>query len=116
MMEFMRDGDTCEESNEALAARFEVSFDGKRYAYRQYRYELFCDALRYARAEHAKQGFLRDKAFQACWKAPYAPSDAEQIEMGQFGIAYAKGHYLYGGYRYSQLSDAVAYAARHPGL
>lgn len=115
-MESMLDGTMPWESDEALAARFEVSFDGKRYAYRQYRYELFSDALRYAMAEHARNGFLPDAAFQPNWQVPYAPDDAEQIEMRKFGIVYAKGHYLYRCYRYSQLSDALAYAAGHPDL
>lgn len=115
-MESLSDTDVHRESDESLAARFEISFDGKRYAFRQHRYDIFQDALRYAAAEHAKAGFMPDESFQADWRARYHPSEEEENTMRLHGIAYAGGHYLYAGYRYEQLRDALAFAAGHPNL
>lgn len=108
--------DQCEESDESLAARFEISFDGKRYAFRQHHYDVFLDALRYAISEHAKAGFLRDDTFAPNWMAAYHPTDDDEGVMRLHGIAFVEGHFLYGGYRYGQLCDAVAFAAKHPNL
>jgi hypothetical protein len=115
-MESFSDTGVHQESDEVLAARFEISFDGKRYAFRQHRYDIFQDALRYAAAEHAKAGFLPDAAFHPDWRAKYRPSEEEEDAMRLHGIAYAGGRYLYAGYRYEQLRDALAFAAGHPNL
>jgi hypothetical protein len=102
------------ESDESLASRFEITFDGKRYAFRQYRYDQFRDALRYAMLEHTKDGFLRDEAFRPNWASAYRPSDREEGAMRRHCIVYVDGRYLYAGYCYSRLSDAIAYAEGHP--
>lgn len=106
----------CSPADESLAARYEVSFDGKRYAFREHRYDLFPDALRYAMAQHAKQGFRQDAAFQPSWAAAYRPTAADAEAMALHGIVYANGHYDYGGFHYGQLGDAVAFAKGHPNL
>lgn len=113
-MEQAQDTGAGEESDEALAARFEITFDGKRYAFRQYHYDRFEDALRYAAMEHARPTFVQDAAFEPHWLATFHPSDVDESVMKMHGIAYGDGYYLFAGYRYSQLVDAVAYAARHP--
>ena len=105
-----------QESDESLAAQFEISFDGKRYAFRQHRYEVFQDALRYAVAEHAKPGFVHDDMFKPSWAAAYRPTDEDERTMKRYGIDYAEGHFRYGGFRYGQLCDAVAFASEHPNL
>lgn len=110
------DTDAFQETDESLAARFEISFDGKRYTFRQHHYDAFQDALRYAGAEHAKAGFVPETAFRPSWQAAYHPTDDDENLMGLHGIVYVEGHYLYGGYRYGQLCDAVAFAANHPNL
>lgn len=115
-MESERDTSANQESDESLAARYEISFDGRRYAFRQHHYDAFRDALRYAVAEQAKAGFVRDEAFQPSWVAAYDPSDEDKSVMKLHGIAYIEGHFLYGGYRYGQLCDAIAFAAGHPNL
>lgn len=99
-------------SNEALAARHEITFDGKHYGYRQYHYDRFDDALRYAIGQAVKPGFARDTAFLPHWAAPFYPPLEELKLMWRHGIAYAHGCYWYGGYRYDQLSSALAYAGR----
>jgi len=115
-MESARDANVRQESDESLAAQYEISFDGRRYTFRQHHYDVFRDALHYAVAEHAKTGFLRDDAFQPSWVAAYRPSDEDESVMNLHGIAYIEGHFLYAGYRYGQLCDAIAFAAAHPNL
>jgi hypothetical protein len=110
------DSGSGQESDESLAARFEISFDGWRYAFRQHRYDVFQDALRYAVAEHTKSGFLPDDTFQPSWQAAYHPTGEDENMMTLHGIVWVEGHFLYGGHRYGQLCDAVAFAAGHPNL
>ena len=105
-----------QESDESLAAQYEISFDGKRYVFRQHCYDVFQDALRFAVAEYAKVGFLRDEAFQPSWAAAHLPTDEDECTMRLHGIDYVEGHFLYGGCRYGPLCDAVAFAAEHPNL
>ncbi|MGO4382332.1 hypothetical protein [Pseudoduganella sp. RAF53_2] len=105
-----------QQMDESLGARFEISFDGKRYAFRQHRYDHFDDALRYAVSEHFKDGFLPDDAFQAHWEVPYCPSGLEQELMKLHGVVYVACRFRYGGYRYEKLCDAVAFAVAHPNL
>jgi hypothetical protein len=116
VLESTRDTSAHQESDECLAAQYEISFDGRRYAFRQHHYDVFRDALHYAVAEHAKTGFLRDETFQPSWVAAYHPTDDDESRMKLHGIAYIEGHFLYGGYRYGQLCDAIAFAADHPNL
>jgi hypothetical protein len=116
IMENIRDPGTLQESDESLAAQYEISFDGRRYTFRQHHYDVFRDALRYAVAEHAKSAFLRDDAFRPSWVAAYHPTDEDQSMMKLHGIVYIEGRFLYGGYRYGQLCDAIAFAADHPNL
>lgn len=103
-------------ADQLLAAQYEISFDGFRYTFRQYRYDSFGDALRYAIAEHAKAGFVHDEAFLPNWQGAYYPTDAELLLMQQHGIVFATGRFHYSGYRYEMLRDAVTYAIAHPGL
>ena len=104
------------DNDESLAARYEITYDGRRYAFRQHHYDVFKDALRFAVAEHGKAGFQRDPAFRPDWRAAYHPDDEDENLMKLHGISYVEGHYRYGGFRYSQLSDAIAFAASHPNL
>lgn len=114
IMEGTGDTGVRQASDESLAARFEITFDGKRYAYREHHYDVFRDALRFSVAEHAKEGFVHNDAFQPNWLAAFHPTDDDDALMRLHGIVYVEGHYLYGDYRYGQLCDAIAFAAAHP--
>jgi len=115
-MEAARGTCVIREPDESLAARFEISFDGKRYAYRTHHYDFFQDAVRFAMADHSKAGFLPDAEFQPRWLAEFHPAGEDEDLMRLNGIVYVEGHYLYGGFRYGQLCDALAFAAGHPNL
>lgn len=103
----------------AAAAACEVSFDGRYYRFREYRYEQLADALRYARAQYAKAGFVPDRAFVPDWQAPPTLDAEQRALMARWGIGFASGRFTFGPYRYDLLPDAVAYArvhgARHEG-
>ena len=114
--EQLRVAESSADTDSACAARYEISFDGKRYSFREFRYDRFQDALRYATLEQAKVGFQRDEAFVPHWAPAYVPSGEEEQMMQLFGIDYVERSYLYGGYRYDALRDAIAYAQTHPGL
>jgi len=102
-------------ADEALAAQLEITFDGRRYAYRQYRYDYFADAANFARANHGRPDFVPDAGFVPHWSAPFHPTEEDMQRMQPYGISYARGHYYYGNYRYDQLEYAIAYAALRAG-
>ena len=100
-------------ANEALAAQLEISFDGRRYAYRQYRYDRFDDAVNYARTNRNRPDFACDDGFVPNWSSPFHPTDEDMQLMKPYGITYSGGCYVYGNYRYDQLEYAMAYASHH---
>jgi hypothetical protein len=103
-------------SEEALAAQLGITFDGRRYAYREFRYDHFDDAANYARIRLSRPDFVADKSFVPRWSAPFWPTDEDLQLMKPFGISYVQGYYNYGAYRYDQLESAIAYASRHVPL
>lgn len=97
------------------AAAAGISFDGRAYHYRQYSYEQLSDALDYARLDRARPGFREDPTpYQ--WKHWAEPTPEDRLQMAAHGIAYERGRYCYGPYRYDLLSAALDYARREPGL
>lgn len=94
------------------AAALEVTFDGHHYHFREFRYERAEDAMRYARAEHAKPGFGADPRFVPRWPSAWVPGEQELALMRPFGITSEEGRFRYGPYRYDRLEDALAFARR----
>ncbi|WBS01961.1 hypothetical protein OU994_27505 [Pseudoduganella sp. SL102] len=90
----------------------EVTFDGRHYHFRQHCYDRLDDALRYASAQHATPGFVRDPAFRPQWLPEFAPDEAQLRLMRELDIGFAAGRFSFGAYRYDRLEDAVAFA-RH---
>jgi hypothetical protein len=90
-------------------AALEVTFDGRLYHFRQYRYEHLDDALRYAGAQHHVRGFRPDPAFRPQWLPELAPDEAQQARMRELDIGFAAGRFSVGAFRYDRLDDAVAY-------
>jgi len=97
------------------AAAFGISFDGRAYHFGQYSYERLADALHYARLERARPGFREDPTPRN-WAQWAGPTPEERTQMAAHGIAFERGYYVYGPYRYDLLSAALDYAQREPGL
>jgi hypothetical protein len=92
------------------AAALEVAFDGRHYRYRSFRYESLDDALRYARADHARPGFVPDRQFQPQWLPAWQPDAQARALMTELSIEYRQGCFHLGPYRYDRLDDAVVHA------
>lgn len=91
------------------AAELGISFDGRHYHYREFRYDRLADALAYARRERSGPPHPpRGEASQ--WAAPVELTDAERRQMAEFGITFDGTAFHYGPYRYDTLSDACNYA------
>src|SRR5882762_10179503 len=100
---------------EALAMQLEqlcITFNGRSYGYRGYRYDRFAEAVDYARLDRAR-AFADPGADDAAplERAP-APSEAERRLMRAHGITFADGVFHWREYRYDRLADATAYADR----
>jgi hypothetical protein len=105
-----------EETDESIASRLEISFDGELYVYRQHHYDLFRNAMREALADRARPGFVANARFQPSWSIAFSPTEDDEQTMRRHGIGYVEGYYLYDCTRFSQLCDAIAFASSHPNL
>jgi hypothetical protein len=96
----------------AIAAELCITYNGRSYGYRGYRYERFAEAVDYARLDRAR-AFADPGADSA---APLerlpVPSMVDLDLMRALGIRYADGVFHWREYRYDRLADAVAYARR----
>jgi hypothetical protein len=90
----------------------DITFNGRRYGYRGYRYDHLAEAVNYAELDRSR-AFADPGADDA---APLErvprPNAAEREHMRTLGITYADGVFSWRGYRYDRLADAIAYARR----
>ena len=93
-----------------------ISFNGRSYGYRGYRYDRFTDAIDYARLDRSRP--FGDVALDggALLEPVPLPSAAEVVLMRSLGITFAGGVFHWREYRYDRLADAVAYARRDESL
>ncbi|HLO76122.1 MAG TPA: hypothetical protein VK196_06680 [Magnetospirillum sp.] len=91
------------------AAELGISFDGRHYHYREFRYDRLADALACARQDRSK-GAHPPRGETSQWAAPMEPTDAERRQMAEFGITFDGTAFHYGPYRYDTLADACNYA------
>jgi hypothetical protein len=93
-------------------AKLSITYTGRSYAYRGYRYDHLVDAVDYARLDRSR-AFVDPGADDA---APLerlpVPSAADLDLMRTLGISYADGAFHWREYRYDRLADAIAYARR----
>jgi len=89
-----------------------ITFNGRSYAYRGYRYDQLAEAVNYAELDRSR-AFADPGADDA---APLErlprPSAGDRKRMRGLGITYADGVFHWGEYRYDRLADAIAYARR----
>jgi len=91
-------------------ADLRITFDGRHYGYRGYRYERLADAVDYARLDRSRL-FVDDAASHGA--LPVAPpplTESERALMGMLGITCIEGRYRWRQYRYDRVADAIAYA------
>lgn len=89
-----------------------ITFNGRSYAYRGYRYDQLAEAVNYAELDRSR-AFADPGADDA---APLErlprPSAGDRKRMRGLGITYADGVFHWGEYRYDRLADAISYARR----
>ena len=88
-----------------------ITFNGRQYGYRGYRYDRFADAVNYARLDLSR-AFADPGADDAApLERTPAPSAAEVELMRTLSIRFADGVFHWREYRYDRLADAMAYAS-----
>ena len=92
------------------ATALEVTFDGKYYHFREYRYERLDDALRYADAQHRKPDYKADPSFVPRWLPAWEPDATQRATMSDLAIGFGAGRFSVGPYHYDRLEDAIAFA------
>jgi len=103
-------GNTWREAERRELARLEIGFDGRRYQYREYRYDLCSDAVNYARLDRSRPSGWARASMKPLWKKPQEPTVDEQRLMTELNITRNEKFYRYESYRYDRLADAIDYA------
>jgi hypothetical protein len=87
-----------------------VTFDGRRYKYLEYQYDILSDALNYSLLDRAKSSHKMPIDVQMVWKEPHTPSMADKLDMDRLSITFDGRYYRFKDYRYDNLTDACSYA------
>lgn len=87
-----------------------VTFDGRRYKYLEYQYDILRDALNYSLLDRAKSSHKMPIDVQMEWKEPHMPSVVDKQDMDRLSILFDGKYYHFKGYRYDHLADACSYA------
>ena len=93
-------------------AQLSITFNGRQYGYRGYRYDRFADAVSYARLDRARAFADPGGDDAAPLECTPAPSETDGEVMRTLGISFADGVFHWREYRYDRLPDAEAYARR----
>jgi len=86
-----------------------ITFNGRSYGYRGYRYDRFAEAVDYARLDRARAFADTDADDTAPLVRLPVPSEAERRLMLAHSITFADGVFHWREYRYERLADAIAY-------
>lgn len=89
-----------------------ITFDGRVYRYRGYRYERFADVVNYARLDRQRAFVEPAPPDTTTMGEVQVPTLAEAALMHTLDITFENGFFHWGEYRYDCLEDAVAYARR----
>jgi hypothetical protein len=87
-----------------------VTFDGRRYKYLEYQYDILKDALNYSLLDRAKASHKMPIDVQMEWKEPHTPSIADKLDIDRLSITFDGRYYRFKDYRYDNLADACSYA------
>jgi hypothetical protein len=104
----------CDQEEQArLMATLGIHHEGRYYHFRSYRYVRLEDAVAYARlvgtrvARMLPEDNLPSRSFDDGVKPP---TGADTALMQSLGVTFEAGRYVYEGFHYDRLADAVAYA------
>ena len=106
-------GDAGQEEQARLMAALGIRHEGHHYHFRGYRYVRLEDAVAYARLVGTRasrmlpEDNLPDRSFDDESKPP---TGSETALMQSLGVSFEDGQYVYEGFHYDRLADAVAYA------
>ena len=95
---------------------FCITFNGRSYGYRGYRYDRFAEAVDYARLDRSRAFADPGGDDTAPLVRLPVPSPAERRLMRAHSITFADGVFHWREYRYDRLADALAYARRDESL
>jgi len=95
---------------ECQVAHSEVVFDGRYYRYKQYRYDLWSDAVSYAQLDASRPVSRTEPNVYPQWVAVDQPAQEEWQSMADLNITFDGKFYRYGEYRYEHFADAINYA------
>ena len=96
--------------SERLTSEFSIQYNGHHYQYDGYRYDRLSDALFYAQLMRSRTSpeDPRPPLAEKDWVE--SPSESDRKDMATLSITFSKGVYLFAGFRYDHLADAISYA------
>ena len=102
------------QARQDLMAELEIHYNGRHFRFRGYRYDRLEDAVAYARLERSRalQGWAHTvpSEGEADADAPVSPSVCDRAEMEVLGVSFEAGRYVFQGFHYDHLQDALVYA------
>ncbi|MDZ5456829.1 hypothetical protein [Azohydromonas lata] len=104
-----------------LMAMLGIHHEGRYYHFRSYRYTRLEDAVAYARLVGTRVARMLAEdnlPSPSLLEEVNLPTGQEEVLMQSLGVCFEDGRYVYEGFHYDRLADAVAYArlrhAREP--
>jgi hypothetical protein len=102
------------QARQELMAELDIRYNGRYFRFRGYRYDRLEDAVAYARLERSRalQGWVQTVPSEGGGDtdAPVSPSVCDRVEMEALGVSFESGRYVFQGFHYDHLRDALAYA------
>lgn len=105
--------DADQEAQARLMAMLGIQHKGRHYHFRGYRYTRLEDAVAYARlvGTRAARMLAEDNLpSRSLTDEVNLPTGQEKSLMQALGVSFEDGRYVYEGFHYDRLADAVAYA------
>lgn len=94
-------------------AELSILHRGRYYYFDRYRYEQLADAVAYAQLMRTRQSQPVDTPSFARFDTVESPDASDRQLMAMLAISFENGVYVFDGFRYDHLIDAVNYARQH---
>lgn len=89
-----------------------ITYNGRYYEYKGYRYSSLADVVNYARLRRADPLGQQDVSGSSRLQRVEPPGPEQKSLMAELNILFDDGVYRFEAFRYERLADAVAYARR----